>query len=119
MAARRQREVGAQRKSQQSNALRIDLRLASHEADRVPQSLHPDGEVAEDGLQTIDLGRAGAVEIMQHVNCEALPGQKARRVGHRRVPASGTMQPDDRRKALPVGIRQKAIQTNVLAAALE
>ncbi len=72
----------APRESQQSDALGIDLRLAGYEADRVPQSFHPNGEVAEDGLQAIDFGGAGAVKIVQHINCDAPLSQKARWISH-------------------------------------
>ena len=78
----RQREICSQRETQQSDALRIDLRLARYEADRIPQSFHPGGKVAEDGLQAIDFSGAGAVEIMQHIHREALLGEQARGCSH-------------------------------------
>lgn len=115
----REREICSQRESQQPDTIGIDVRLAGDEADCVPQRFHPDWEVADNGLQAADFGCAGAVKIMQHVYGEALLGEKACGVGHRRVAASGAVQSYHGGKAVCVGGRQEAIEANFFAAAFE
>src|ERR1035441_4299893 len=70
-----EREIGSERKAEERDSFAVDGALAFDEADGIPQGFHPQRKISKDDLLVGEL-RAGAVEVMEHVDGETFLGEE-------------------------------------------
>jgi len=98
----RKGEIGAERKTEQANAARVDFRPSFHVSDGIPDGLAPGGKVSDRGLLVGQASGAGAIEVVRHEHGKAVLGKRGSRVGHRGMSASGAVETDHGRKPAAV-----------------
>jgi hypothetical protein len=70
-------------------------------------------------LQTIGRDRIGAIEVMEHVDCKALPCEKGCGLSHAAVSSTGAMKSDYCRQTAAIVRGQETIEPDVFATTLK